>query len=133
MLRRAVIKHIMDNALSLSGRVYQAFLAPSNTRKPYATVKAGAVQGSPGLNYGGTLSVEVRIYNDQDSFLALDTIEKEIVAALHGKEIVDTEGPRYFLQWVSSPGDFVDDEKKLIGRLLAFGAAVLFEPGGGGV
>ncbi len=134
MLRRAVINHIMDNVSTLSGRVYQAFLAPSNTRKPYATVKVGPVQGSPGLNYGGTLSIEVRIYNDQDSFLSLDAYEKGIVAALHGREITDNNGgSRYFLQWLSSPGDFVDEEKKLIGRLVVFGAAVLLEPGGDGM
>jgi len=132
MLRNAVITRIIGTVLPLSGRVYQAYLAPSTVQKPYATVKAGAIRGSPGLNYAGTVAVEVYIYTDQTSYIGLDAIEKEVVAALHGKEIVDVESMRYFLQWESSPGDFVDEEKRLIGRQVVFGAAILYEPGGGG-
>jgi hypothetical protein len=119
MLRRAVITTIKNNVPMLSERVYQAFVAPQNLARPYVTVKVGAIQG-------GAVDVEIRVYSTMASFMVLDEIEKKIISTLHNKEISDTEGgARYYLQWVSSPGDFVDDEKKQIGRLLVFEAAAV--------
>lgn len=133
MLRKAVINHLIANATGLGGRVYQAFLAPSGVVKPYATVKLATSRGSPGISYAGDQPVEVRIYDDQASFVPMDELEIEVIKALNGIDIVDPDGgERYCLQWDPNGGtDFVDEEKKLIGRLITFEGALLFEPGGG--
>jgi len=129
MLRRAVIQHLKANVPSFGGQVYQGFLAPHNVQPPYATVKTPTGRGSPMISYAGTQPIEVRIYNDQSSFVGLELLERAVIEALNGQEIVDQDdGEHYFLEWVPGGGDFVDEEKKLIGRLVMFEAALLFEP-----
>lgn len=131
MLRRAVIQSLKA-ILELNGRVYQAFLVPAHALRPYATVKAPVSRGTPGFSYGGVQPLEVRIYDDQTSFDGLDVLERAVTDKLHGREITDqNDGERYFVQWVPGGGDFIDEEKRLIGRLLVFEAALLHEPGGG--
>lgn len=128
MLRRAVIQQLRAQAPSLGGRVYQAFLAPVDAGRPYATVKIPASSGSPFITYAGTQPVEVRVYADPASFVALDQVEAEIIAALHGVDVVDgIDGERYEIAWVPGGGDFRQDEPDLIGRLVMFNAALLQE------
>ncbi len=127
-MRRAVIHHLKAN-ISVLGGVYQAFLAPGTVRKPYVTVKIPTCRGSPSISYAGTQPIEIRIYDDLSSFIGLDTIEGSIVDALHGREIADKHtGHMFEITWVPGGGDFVDEEKNLIGRLVMFEAALLFEP-----
>lgn len=131
MLRRAVIQKL-KTLPSLGGRVYQAFLALPSTARLYVTVKVAAARGSPDVAYAGAQPVEIRVYGDPDSFANLDEAERVIVDALHGAEVTDAnDGERYLLSWVPGGGDFVDEELRLIGRLLLFEAAALHEPGGG--
>ncbi|HHY95086.1 MAG TPA: hypothetical protein GX513_08770 [Firmicutes bacterium] len=116
----------------MSGRVYQAFLAPPNTARIYVTVKVPGSRGSPNITYAGTQPVEIRVYGDPDSFANLDQAERAIVDVLHGAEVTDAvDLERYSLSWVPGGGDFADEELRLIGRLLLFEAAALHEPGGG--
>ena len=133
MLRRAVIKHLMNVIPSLGGRVYQAFLAPPNAERPYATVKISAPRGSPSISYAGDQPVEVRIYDEPASFIVLDNIETAVIDALHGVDIADLDtGEKYHLRWRPDGGiDYDDEERKLICRLIFFEAALLIEPGGG--
>lgn len=131
MLRRAVVQRL-KGLPSLSGRVYQAFLAPPNTARIYVTVKVPGSRGSPNITYAGTQPVEIRVYGDPDSFANLDQAERAIVDVLHGAEVTDAvDLERYSLSWVPGGGDFADEELRLIGRLLLFEAAALHEPGGG--
>jgi len=124
MLRRAVIQNL-KNIPALGGRVYQAFLAPANVDKPYATVKLATQIGSANISFAGTQPVEVYLYADQDSFINLDVIEKEVIEVLAG-EIRDTTTGNYFeLAWAPGTSDFVDPEKKLIGRRVIFNTALL--------
>lgn len=128
MLRRAVIQQLKDNVPGLDGRVYEAFLAPPNVSKPNCTVKVSASRGSGIIAYAGTQPVEIRIYARQESFKLLDEIEQGIVECLNGIEITDqNDGEKYCLTWVPGGGDFIDEDKKLIGRLILFEAAILFE------
>jgi hypothetical protein len=128
MLRRAVIQKLRDSVSALNSRVYQAFLAPANGSRPYATVKIPAARGSINIGFAGAQPVEVRVYDDQTSFIDLDSLEQAIRTALHGKEIND-QNEKYYLQWVPAGGDFVDEEYNLIGRLVMFEAALLYERG----
>ena len=124
MLRRAVIQKLKTNIHALENRVYQAFLAPSNVKLPYATVKLATLRGSSNISFAGTQPVEVYLYNSQDSFITLDTLELAVITALHKKEVEDIQ-EKYYLNWVSGSGDFVDTEKNLIGRMLTFNAALI--------
>ncbi len=68
--------------------------------------------------------MEVYIYAAQTSFVALDTLEQEVIRALHQRELVDTEtGLRYTLRYTGSAGDAVDEGRKLINRVLTFTVA----------
>jgi len=128
MLRRAVIQHLRTNVAILGGRVYQAFLAPPDTTRPYATVKLPAARGSPVLRSGGTQPVEVRLYTEPASFVELDDLELDVVAALHAVDIVDQDdGEVYRLRWMPGGGDFHDETRDVISRLVYFEAAVLVE------
>lgn len=130
MLRRAIIQHLKAQVPGLGGRVYQAFLAPPGTTRPFATVKLPGIRGSPAISYAGAQQVEVRIYGDRDSFTALDPLEADVIGALHGIEVQDaTDGSLHQLDWVPVGGDFTDDDKGLIGCLVTFEAAVVFERG----
>lgn len=128
MLRRAVIQRLRSHVAALGDRVYQAFLAPANADRPYATVKLPTQRGSPAITFAGTQPVEVRIYDDRASFVGLDELERAVIAALHGAEAEDA-GEVYRLDWVPGGGDFVDEEHDLIGRLVVFEAAALQERG----
>ena len=130
MLRRAVIQALKD-VPALGGRVYQAFLAPANTGKPYATVKVPAARGDPQLARAGTQPLEVRLYADPDTFASLDQLESAVIDAVNGKEISDVvSGSVFHVEWEPGGGDFQDDQRQLIGRLVMFEAAVLHEPTG---
>jgi hypothetical protein len=126
MLRRAIVQKIKDSVPDLAGRVYQAFLAPPNAKLPYVTVKLATPRGSPNISFAGTQPVEVYLYNSQDSFITLDALELAIAAVLHEAEIEDGQtGEKYYLNWGAGSGDFVDTEKKLIGRMVTFNAALI--------
>lgn len=130
MLRRAVINHLRTHVPSLGGRVYQAFLSPADATRPYATVKLGDGGASNRISYAGYVEIEIRIYQDMNSFLPLDSLEREITAALHGSVIWDEqENPpeQHEIFWLPGVNDFVDEERKLIGRLIVFRTASLFE------
>ena len=130
MLRRAVIE-VLKALPALSGRAYQAFLAPANAGRPYATVKVPAVRGDPQLPRAGAQLVEVRLYADPDTFVSLDQLESAVIDALNGKEIADAVSSSVFhVEWEPGGGDFQDDQRQLIGRLVMFEAAVLHEPTG---
>ncbi len=127
MLRQAVIQKLKLIPL-LHSRIYQAYTAPHNAPKPYATVKFATQRGSTVISYAAFQPIEVRIYNDITSFDGLDAIESDVISALNGVEISDAStGERYRLEWVSGSMDFVDEERGMIGRLIIFEAAVLFE------
>ena len=130
VLRRAVIQQLKAQVPGLGGRVYQAFLAPAGTPRPYATVKLPGIRGSPVISYAGAQQVEVRIYGERDSFTTLDQLEADVIGALHGIEVLDaTDGSRHQVDWLPGGGDFPDDDKGLIGRLVTLEAAVIFERG----
>jgi len=132
VLRRAVIQHMKTSVPSLGGQVYQAFLAPANITPPYSTVKVAGTRGSPAISYAGFQPVEVRIYDPQESFVSLDALEQEVINVLHGVEVEDQiDGEKYYLQWTGNGPDYVDEDRNLICRLIYFGAAVIYEPGGG--
>lgn len=128
-LRRAVILQL--KTVPQLKAVYQAYLAPANAQRPYATVKIVPGVGSGRIWYAGTQEIEVRIYANQLSFDALDSVERAVIDALHGRIITDTmDNPptQYETQWVPHAGtDFVELEGELIGRLVVFHAASLIE------
>jgi len=129
MLRRAVISKL-KTLNSFEGRVYQAYLVPVNTPRPYLTVKFAGQRVAPAIRIAGSERIEVRIYNEPTSFLSLDSLEAEIVAACHGTHEDPETGNRYELDWQPSGADFHDNIQNLIGRLVVFEAAVLHEKGG---
>ncbi|MBT9134802.1 MAG: hypothetical protein DDT38_01544 [Firmicutes bacterium] len=119
-LRRGVVSGLRMAVPGVGGRVFQAFLAPAATVPPYITVKMATRIG----DRLGLQPVEIYIYAAQTSFVALDTLEQEVIRALHQRELVDTEtGSRYILRYTSSAGDAVDEERKLINRVLTFASA----------
>lgn len=124
MLRQAVIRHLAAQVPSLGGRVYEAYLAPTGTLRPYATVK---LAGGVGLGPTGTADVEVRLYGDRGTFGALDAAEAEVRAALAWREVADPEtGVVYAIEPAGAGLDFDQPEDQLIGRLLRFAAAVVW-------
>ncbi len=128
MLRRAVIQHLKGAAPSLGGRVFQAFLAPANTPRPYATVKLADGGASPRISFAGAHLIEVRICDDYTSdFISLDAITDEVVRALHGKTVEDAEtGEKYEVFWIPGMVDYAEADRKIIGRLVRFQAAAIF-------
>lgn len=131
MLRRAVIQHLRQQVPALGGRVYQAFLAPANTPRPYATVKLMDGGASLRISFAGEHLIEVRLYEDMaGSFVTLDVLAGQVIAALNGRTITDSaSGEKYDLYWVPGMNDFVEEYRRLIGRLVRFRAAALFERG----
>lgn len=116
---------------ALGGRVYQAFLAPADAGRPYATVKVPASRADGRLSSAGTQPIEVRLYADPDSFVLLDEIEGALLDLLDDKDIQDVaSGSVFHVEWEPGGGDFQDDQRQLIGRLVIFEAAVLHDPAG---
>ncbi len=119
-LRRSIITRLRSTIPTVGGRVFQAFLAPANTLPPYVTVKMATRIGDA----LGRQPVECYLYAAQTSFGALDALEQEVIRSLHQREFADTEtGLRYILRYASSAGDAVDEERKLINRVVTFSAA----------
>ncbi|HEY8414648.1 MAG TPA: hypothetical protein VIK99_02635 [Thermaerobacter sp.] len=135
MIRRAVITHLRQNVPSLQGRVYQAFMVDVQQEpRPYATVKIVPGGASTRISYAGHDEIEVRIYDDREDFTDLDAIVDEVIRALHGRYVEDPEtGQKYEVTWVPGVLDFTDDfvklDRQLIGRLVRFRAASLYERG----
>lgn len=130
MLRRAVIQHLRQQVPALGGRVYQAFLAPANTPRPYATVKLMDGGTSLRISFAGEHLIEVRLYNDlTSSFVVLDELAYQVIQALHGEVVDDETGERYEVRWEPGMNDFVEDDRQLIGRLLRFRVPAIHERG----
>jgi len=130
-LRRAVIQQLKRHVYPLEGRAYQAYLAPANVVSPYATVKMAGIREAPDVPFAGDQIIEVRIYRSQDCFVTLDALRQMAVVALNGVVITDDQsGERYWIKWTPfGAGDFVDEERRLIGCLVTFEAAVIHERG----
>ncbi len=122
-MRTAIINQLKDQVAGLGGRVYQAFLAPANVQKPYATVKMAGERGDLRIPWATHPAVEVRLYNEKNSFIPLDALEKECITALNG---VSLNG-KHQLRWVPGGTDFEDIQLGLIGRLINFRATVINE------
>lgn len=124
MLRRAVIRTLAAQVPNLGGRVYQSYLAPPDASLPFATVRlAGELQQTP---VGASTTVEVRLYGRRGSYLELDALEAQALAALHRREAADPEtGARYELAWAGGGIDVEETERDAIVRLLRFAAAAL--------
>jgi len=131
MLRRAVVNRLTERVAGLGGRVYQAFLAPADAGRPYATVKLPQPIRSADIGYAGNQEIEVRLYTDPTSFTELDELEVEVMATLNGATVVDDyDGGAYYLEAMPGGADFNDEDKSLIGRLLRYATGTLSEPGG---
>lgn len=123
-LRQAVVAHVKNQVSPLGGRVYQAFLAPADVQRPYATVKLAGVRGARDILYAGDQSIEVYIYQDQDCFTRVDALRQQVIKALNGIVLFEC----YPIRWVAfGGGDFVDEERKLIGCVVVFEAAIIHE------
>lgn len=129
MLRRAVINFLKANVGEVGGRVYQTYLAPRQVKRPYITVRLGDVVESGTVSYGGTAQIEVFVYDDIDgSFLTVDRICDKVINALHGAYVTDEEtGKTYYLEWNPTTNDIVEEDRRVIGRLLRFQTAILRE------
>lgn len=130
-LRRAVVSQLKNHISALEGRVYQAYLTPANVKPPYCTVKLAGIRGSVNLPYAADQGIEVRLYNDQTCFIPLDALEQQTLVALNGIVITDDDtGLRYWIKWVPfGSTDYIDEEHKLIARLVFFETAVIHERG----
>ncbi|MGV8164645.1 MAG: hypothetical protein ACLKAK_07295 [Alkaliphilus sp.] len=127
-LRRAVIAQLKNHVTAIGGRVYQAYLAPADVQTPYATVKMAGVRGDVTLLYAGDQSIEVYVYRDHDCFVSLDALKQLAVLALNGSVLVTESGERHHIRWVPfGQGDFVDEERKLIGCVESFETTVIHE------
>lgn len=77
MLRRAIIKHLRENITEIGGRVYQAYLAAEKAKRPYITVRLAESIASEVISFGGTMQIELFVYDDLGkSYLNLDYISE---------------------------------------------------------
>ncbi|WP_228378983.1 hypothetical protein [Thermoanaerobacter thermohydrosulfuricus] len=129
MLRRAIIKHLRENITEIGGRVYQAYLAAEKAKRPYITVRLAESIASEVISFGGTMQIELFVYDDLGkSYLNLDYISDKIIAVLNGAYITDQEdGKTYYIEWNPTTNDIIEEDRKLIGRLLRFKTAILHE------
>jgi len=129
MLRRAVVNFLKENVSEVGGRVYQAYLAPKQVKRPYLAVRMGEVIESGAVSFGGTAQIEVFVYDDiGGSFLTVDRICDKVINALHGAYVTDQEdGKTYYIEWNPSTNDIIEEDRNLIGRLLRFRTAILRE------
>ena len=128
-LRRAVIQQLRQHVYPLAGNAFQAYLAPVNVNPPYATVKMAGIRGATELPFAGDQQIEVRIYRRQDDFVTLDALKQMAVVALNGVVLTDAPtGERYWIKWTPfGAGDFVDEERRLIGCSITFEASIIHE------
>lgn len=129
MIRSAFIHFLKENISEVGGRVYQAYLAPKQAKRPYLAVRMGETIESGTISFGGTAQIEVFVYDDiGGSFLNVDRISDKIVALLNGAYITDQEdGKTYYIEWNPTTNDIIEEDRKLIGRLLRFKTAILHE------
>jgi hypothetical protein len=127
-LRRAVVAQLKTSIPALGGRVYQAFLAPVGVQAPYATVKFATERQAANITFAGSQAIEVYLYRALDSYVNLDALRQDVVKFLNGVVIVDAEtNARFVIRWVGGAGDVIDPERKLIGAVVNFEAAMLHE------
>lgn len=122
-LREAIISELKSKVTSVSGRVYEAFLAPSKAVPPFLTVKFASQRGS-NISFACSQVVEIYMHCDLTSFVTLDILEASVISTLN-KEI-KKDANTYLLEWTpTGAGDFKDDDRKLIDRVVTFSAVVV--------
>lgn len=126
-MRREIIERLRELP-ALGGRVYQAFLAPLGPTRttPYATVKMASQRQSVDLGMAFDQTIEVRLYRDQDTFVDLDALRRQVIGKLNGVQV----GGHTLKYTTFGAGDFSDDEQRLIGCLVTFETVVIYERSG---
>lgn len=126
-MRAGIRQQILDNVPGLL-ECYEPNVPRVETPKPYAV----AVQGSDNPNQDPTSfqrNIEVWVYNEIDTFKAIDELTNEVIKALDLKTFTDPiTGLSYTAKFNGSIGqDLVDEEWGAIVRGLNFSVIALHE------
>jgi hypothetical protein len=82
-LREVVEQALIDNVPEVQGRVYEPEVPTSDTQKPYLTVREG-IDAFNDWWIPNTTQIEVTPVVDQNTFVDVDNLRREIRAALNG-------------------------------------------------
>ncbi len=114
-MRTAIVTQI-NTIAELTGRVYQAFLAPDDLTTPYATVKMTEELQANENFLGSSKSFQVFIYSGPDDFVDLDVLEIKVRNKLDHVFLTYDAGPpiaKLQTLYVQTIEDQRDDDRDL--------------------
>lgn len=119
MMREEIKNILADQVQSVDGRVWELSAPDSELPKPYLILREGVQSGSE--PYAGfTTLFEVWPYASRTTFTHVDSISKEVISALHRKNI-DVNGISHYMEYIGTVGeDVVDEERNALTKGLRF-------------
>ena len=106
---RTAIYNKLKEITSFSDRVYQAYVAESNTTKPYCAYKFTQDLNAVGHRSGYWRGLEVYIYVDVGSFTSLDTLVKSVIEKLNGITLTYQSTKKFVCELDHVSADFGDE------------------------
>jgi len=122
MHRQAIYNRLVAQCPSLTGGINQPYMAKIDTPKPYAVLKIADENPDSYSRAGMRLIVQVFVYADKASFLTIDNLVSEVIAALHNVDIETTDSPPeiFRLEHRFTSSDFDDEERRAISKRIDF-------------
>jgi len=117
-MRKAIILKLKE--LESFNNIYEAFNAPENCSKPYATVKMYGDEEAPENHKGQKDSFSVTIYDDNNSFKTLDSLVWEVRDKLDGVTLTADDGTVFVPEYIKTLEDYHDDIKNLFSKRIDF-------------
>lgn len=120
-MRKAIITELKE-ITEFGNRVYQPFIAPANTTRPYCVAKLTGEDPAVNNKKGSFLKLEIYIYTDPGSFLSSDDLELKVRRKLHNQLISTDESPaRHFtIYYDRTLADWKDDITNLFMKIVSF-------------
>jgi len=117
-MRKAIILKLKE--LESFNNIYEAFNAPENCSKPYATVKMYGDEEAPENHKGQKDGFSVTIHDDPDSFKTLDSLVWEVRDKLDGVTLTADDGTVFVPEYIKTLEDYHDDIKNLFSKRIDF-------------
>ncbi len=124
-MRDAIITRLNSQIPEIGERCFDPQTAGKETKKPYFVVRFGAEnEDTPWTGFRKIIEVWPNV--SRTTFISVDTLEKQAIAALHNHPLTAASGEAFTCVYLGNAGqDAVDDDWDIITRGLRFAILAL--------
>jgi hypothetical protein len=117
-IRDEVVDYLRTALYMTFDEFYQPQIANKNTPKPFGVVRIGGDEAVP--KQGMIKRIQVMVHTDREDYDDLDALVYQVITALNETEL--TSG---IPQHTGTSGDFHDDDRETIFRIVEFEAVIV--------